>query len=293
MNTLSTAHNQMNRLINKPLSVLLLLMLIWMLDVFVMPTFKTLDENNIDANKEEVEVSTTPQSSDDESMAMDLPAVVLPTPINLPSPPQLAKKPESLSSPQTLVQAQAEIVEPNSSHTAQMSYQAVASVSKTQVYSSYQALNELDAQSLSFILPNNKQERAKLLRFLYTCQGMQFGAIIEQNGQSSLMLLNQKQDTRGSQLLRVVHGDLSENEARLLNAYAPRATPVRVFPERIDLVLSAYLSAFLNTQQNGTSLSQFRGQYLLKRNTLLLTNLVINEHNVEDTWELAKSNCIV
>lgn len=246
----------------KPQSIAVLVFFVWLMDVFVVPLFKP---SNEDMN--EVEVSKQQPSLDDIKLAKDLPMVVLPKYVELPPPP---------SKPVTL------------EHMVSETPQLKASNEKN-VQSSYEALSKLTEDSLSFILPSDKRERAKLLRFLYKCQHMQFGAVVNSSEQASLMLLSQSKNIATSKLLRVVHGDLSAEESRLLNVYAPDATPVRIFPEHIDMVLSAYISAALKDE----ALKQFQGEYSILGNSLFLKSIELNNQAISETWELAKSNCIV
>lgn len=275
------ADNQrLNNIVRKPSSLVALVICVWLLDVFLIPIFDSHNENDKE-NDIKVENQVATPSLDEELMAKDLPNVVHSTYVNLPPAPVVKQAPSETFVPSSPTPS------PQPLKTSEVVYSEVEFSQR--VEQNYQRLQHLDSNSLSLVLPEGERERSKFLQFMYSCQGMQFGALVENDGQSSLMVLNEVKSVAKSDLLRVAHGSLSAKEMRLLNAYAPNALPVRIFPRQIDLRLSAFIAA----QLDGEPLTQFQAVYAMAQNSLQLTDIVVNERFVKQTWVLAKSNCIV
>ena len=127
----------------------------------------------------------------------------------------------------------------------------------------------------------NKQSR--VIEYMHDCIGIGLAAY---NGQQLTMLSAQNVEhvsSHGySKVLRQVNGFKSEYETALLNTYAPNQQLIRLYPKWLDLRLANYIYQVLGNEQ----LTQFKGSYVLQNDKLLLTNIIINHHNVSGSWIL-------
>lgn len=133
--------------------------------------------------------------------------------------------------------------------------------------------NGLDLQ---IALPPNAGQREHLLNYLYRCAGGQFAVLQHQQ----LRYLSPKRYPAVSRWLRVVNGALSTQEQQWLKKQS--GTPVRVFPQSMDMRLAAYIAKNLSA----TPLHALRARYQLNANGLVLTHISLNQQAIAGTWLL-------
>ncbi|WP_340679902.1 hypothetical protein [Paraglaciecola sp.] len=154
----------------------------------------------------------------------------------------------------------------------------------------YQQLQSDQSLDLQIALPANATQRNQLLNYLYQCAGMQFAILQKaQQGQQQqeLNYLSPKRYVPVSQWLRVANGELSPQEQQWLTNQ--HGTAIRIFPQAIDQRLSHYLASTLQ----GAKLSSLRASYHLTAAGLVLSNIQLNQQNLNSTWQLHNSQCAV
>jgi hypothetical protein len=152
----------------------------------------------------------------------------------------------------------------------------------------YQQLQSDQSLDLQIALPANATQRNQLLDYLYQCAGMQFAILQKaQQRQQQLSYLSPKRYVPVSQWLRVANGELSPQEQQwLANQHG---TAIRIFPQAIDQRLSHYLASTLQ----GAKLNSLRASYHLTAAGLVLSNIQLNQQNINSTWQLHTSQCAV
>ncbi|MEG3766417.1 hypothetical protein [Alteromonas sp. 14N.309.X.WAT.G.H12] len=149
----------------------------------------------------------------------------------------------------------------------------------------YYQLAQNSQLDIELAWPQDRSKREALLDYLYTCMAAEFALL---QGQT-LVYLSANTFERKSQWLRLVHGSLSAQEQRWINASSVTGTAVRILPEAVDQRLSAYVSEALGDE----SLISLRGQYQLTHSQLYLNQILINGKQIESEWLLStgSSNC--
>jgi hypothetical protein len=143
-----------------------------------------------------------------------------------------------------------------------------------------QRLNQLVAlkgseRSLYFPESSTKQ----ILEYMHSCIGIDVGAVKD----NKLTVFSHK-NRRHSEIVRVANGYRTEHEQVLLDIYAPNQTLVRLYPISFDETLGKSIAQYLGA----TPLTQLSGQYALRRNSLWLTNVSVNQKSISGDWQLSK-----
>jgi hypothetical protein len=229
----------------------------------------------MNSQQDEAIVSPTQQSEPQlQEDALSLVSVTLPPPPQ----PQLTNE---LVAPQTPNgQFKKALNEPKEQ--LRQASQVHAPENATDVFDTSEALlDELNTANMRISMPSSYREQQQLFRFLYQCVGIGLGAIDERRDSVTLMPLLALPN-QPSKLLRGISGQMSEQERAMGLAYAPMQKLVRVYPASFDVVLAQHIGAHLN----GKGLQSFLAHYKLRHNQLFLTDIVINDRNIEQTWML-------
>ncbi|WP_395342785.1 hypothetical protein PN836_001825 [Ningiella sp. W23] len=147
-------------------------------------------------------------------------------------------------------------------------------------------IEDMPSVQLQIQMPSNTRKRQTLIQFLYNCVGIGLAAVNEKN---QLMPLTDL-PTSPSRIMRRLTGQLSARELNLRNAYAPSMDLVRIYPASFDMQLAQYISEAL-VLINANELRSFRATYALNHRQLELNNIVINQQDINQSWDL-KKNCL-
>jgi len=153
---------------------------------------------------------------------------------------------------------------------------------KQQVEQVYKQLSD-QGVDIQIAWPQQAHQRQAALGFMYQCAGMQF-AVLKGN---NITKVNQLKLSDYSDWIRVAQGNLSKKEQHWLNAYALTGTAIRLFPREIDFRLSQHLANALK----GSLLVNFRANYQVTNQTLLLKNIQLNNHVIKGSWPLYQGKC--
>lgn len=178
---------------------------------------------------------------------------------------QAVLSPAALS-PAALSSAQASAEQVNTRH-----------ISSAQITQRIEQLAGLKSNQRSLYFPPATTQ--KILEHMHTCIGIDVGAIVN----NKLTVFSRKNSAHSS-IVRVANGYQTQQERALLNIYAPGQRLVRLYPESFDVLLGKSISAHLGS----APLTSIEGQYTLRRNSLWLTNVIINQKEVVKDWQLSQ-----
>ena len=152
-----------------------------------------------------------------------------------------------------------------------------------------EVLNDLQTAQLTLAMPQDKQQRERLLEHLYRCQNLQFGVLNYTNGQPQIELLTKQSTLGASQLIRIVDGPLATREQNMLKAYAAKGQAIRIFHQDMDNRLAYWVKQTIGQQ----SLTQLRARYRLQQGEVSLVQIMVNDRLVQASWPLSKNRACV
>ncbi len=156
------------------------------------------------------------------------------------------------------------------------------SLSKQTIEQRYQQFVSLDGKERHLYFFNNTESAlAETIEYMHTCVGIGLAAF-DGAQLTNLNATPNKLYSGYSKILREVSGFKSNYERALLNTYAPGQHLIRLYPKWFDMKLSTFIANHIKNQP----LTQFSGAYLLKSDTLQLTNIRINNEAVQGRWTL-------
>ncbi|WP_232787952.1 hypothetical protein [Paraglaciecola sp. MB-3u-78] len=195
---------------------------------------------------------------------------------------QLTLPPVPTAKPQTSkVSAVSELVH-QSPETALKKVKQTPPSEKQQVEQVYKQLSD-QGVDIQIAWPQQAHQQQAALDFMYKCAGMQFAMLKGNN----ITKVNQLRLSDYSDWIRVAQGNLSQKEQHWLNVYALTGTAIRLFPREIDFRLSQHLANALK----GSSLVNFRANYQVTNQTLLLNNIQLNNQTIKGSWPLYQGKC--
>lgn len=150
-------------------------------------------------------------------------------------------------------------------------------------------MSAMDSRHIRFVLPRTKAAKERFLKHMYQCENMQFGAVsVHQPYKLSVLSKNTGREFVPSQLLRVAHDYLSNQERSLLQVYAKDSQPVRIFPVELDYKLAQHIARILN----GKTLQQFSAKYFVRGENVGLSDISVNKQAIADLWMLSSGSCL-
>ncbi|MFT6268386.1 MAG: hypothetical protein ACJAVV_001194 [Alphaproteobacteria bacterium] len=154
---------------------------------------------------------------------------------------------------------------------------SLAQPSKVEIKQRLSQLVALKGSERSLYFPEATTKQ--ILEYMHSCIGIDVGAV-----QDNKLTVFSHKNKHHSAIVRVASGYRTQQEQALLDVYAPNQTLVRLYPISFDEVLGKSIARYLGT----APLTQLSGQYALRRNSLWLTNVSVNQKNVLTDWQLSR-----